>query len=30
MFGSRKLLGKEKNIKENYFLMFHFIMKNEK
>ena len=30
MFGFRKVLGKEKNVKENYFLMFGFTMKNMK
>ena len=29
-FGFRKVLRKEKIIKENYFLMFDFIMKNMK
>ena len=29
-FGTHKVLGKEKNIKENDFLMFSFTMKNIK
>ena len=28
-FGSRKILGKEKNIKENDFLIFSFTMKKK-
>ena len=30
MFGSRKVLRKEKNVKENGFFMFNFIMENMK
>ena len=30
MYGSQKVLGKEKNDKKNYFLMFGFIMENMK
>ena len=30
MFDSQKVLGKEKEIKENIFLIFDFIIKNMK
>ena len=30
MFDSQKVLGKEKEIKENIFLIFGFIIKNAK
>ena len=30
MFGSWKVLGKEKNTKENYFFMFDFTIKKYK
>ena len=30
MYGSQKVLGKEKNDKKNYFLMFGCFMKNSK
>ena len=30
MFGSWKVLGKEKNTKENYFFIFDFTVKNTK
>ena len=30
MFGFQKVLRRKKKIKENYFIMFSFIMKNKK
>ena len=30
IFGSQKILGKEKNVKKNSFLMFGFTIKNIK